>query len=145
MKWSERLKSEREKANLTQAQLAEKLGTTYQNISQYERGVRKPRYDNMVRIAAAIGVPVNVIWPGDEMTDDETASHWNDAVMKSHNLNEAYNNQALALLGCMTSTEEKRKALIALAEIVDSGNWQRTHKEESQVSRINQWLTDLTA
>ena len=39
-----KIKGAREKAGLTQSQLAEAIGTTSQNISQYERGLRKPKY-----------------------------------------------------------------------------------------------------
>lgn len=44
---AEKIKTAREKAGLTQAQLAEKVGTTSQNISQYERGIRNPKYNTL--------------------------------------------------------------------------------------------------
>jgi DNA-binding XRE family transcriptional regulator len=34
--------------NMSQEQLAEKVGTTKQAISQYERGIRKPKYEIFV-------------------------------------------------------------------------------------------------
>ena len=45
----------RKKAGLTQEQLAEKIGTTAQNISQYERNIRNPKIETVFRIAKALG------------------------------------------------------------------------------------------
>ena len=56
---AEKIKTAREKAGLTQAQLAEKVGTTSQNISQYERGIRNPKYNTLEKIAHALGVNVD--------------------------------------------------------------------------------------
>lgn len=52
----ERIKKARKKAGLTQKALADKLGIPYQGISQYERGVRKPKLETLDRIAEALGV-----------------------------------------------------------------------------------------
>lgn len=56
---AEKIKAAREKAGLTQAQLAEKVGTTAQNISQYERGIRNPKYNTLEKIAHSLGVNVD--------------------------------------------------------------------------------------
>ena len=50
-----RIKEAREAAGLTQAQLAKIVGTTSQNISQYERGLRKPKIEMMKKLADALG------------------------------------------------------------------------------------------
>ena len=50
-----KIKAAREKAGLTQAQLAKAVGTTAQNISQYERCIRKPKYGTLQKIASALG------------------------------------------------------------------------------------------
>lgn len=55
---AEKIKGVRELAGLTQAQLAEKVGTTPQNISQYERGIRNPKYGTLCKIADALGCNV---------------------------------------------------------------------------------------
>lgn len=49
-----RIKKMRESAGLTQAQLAKMVGTTSQNISQYERGIRKPKIETLRKIAEAL-------------------------------------------------------------------------------------------
>lgn len=46
-----RLKTLRLKENLTQAQLAQKLGLTKSVISAYETGLRLPSYDILIHIA----------------------------------------------------------------------------------------------
>lgn len=54
MTTGEKIREMRKKRNLTQKQLAERLGTVPQNIGQWERGVRVPRAGTVARIAAAL-------------------------------------------------------------------------------------------
>lgn len=56
MKLSEKIQEARKEAHISQRELAKRIGTTPQNISQYERGVRKPKIKTLERIAAALGV-----------------------------------------------------------------------------------------
>ena len=51
------IKDAREKAGMTQKELAEKMGTTPQNISQYERNIRNPKLETRERLAEAMGLP----------------------------------------------------------------------------------------
>ena len=50
------IKAARKKANMTQAELANKLGIPYQSISQWERDLRNPKYDTLKKIAEALDV-----------------------------------------------------------------------------------------
>ena len=52
-----KIRYERQKAGLTQAQLAKKIGVSESRISQYERGLENPRVCTLLKIADAIGVP----------------------------------------------------------------------------------------
>lgn len=52
------IKQYRTQKGMTQADLAQKVGTTMQNISQYERGIRNPKIQNLQKIADALGVDV---------------------------------------------------------------------------------------
>lgn len=64
------IKFAREQAGLTQSQLAEKIGTTPQNISQYERGIRRPKIETIARIASALKrSPFDLIPYNDASTD----------------------------------------------------------------------------
>lgn len=63
----ERIKEIRKRKGMTQGELAEKIETTPQNVSQYERGIRNPKYKTLSKIAAALDVPVTDL--GVEVTD----------------------------------------------------------------------------
>lgn len=52
----QRIKIAREKANMTQAELAQKLGISFQSISQWERDIRIPKKETLKSIANALGV-----------------------------------------------------------------------------------------
>ena len=55
MKQNEKIKIIRRYKGLTQKEVAEKMGTTAQNYSQYETGKRTPTRSTLEKIAAAIG------------------------------------------------------------------------------------------
>lgn len=48
------LRRERKKRNLTLKQLADKVGTDLQAISKYERGVKFPRPQMIIKLANAL-------------------------------------------------------------------------------------------
>lgn len=57
MTTGQRIKAARKKAGLTQAELAQKLDDIpFQSISQWERDLRNPKYETLVRIATALKV-----------------------------------------------------------------------------------------
>lgn len=57
-----RLARARQAAGLTQAELAEQAGVSYQEISHYEHGRRKPPIDRALRIAAILGEDPAKLW-----------------------------------------------------------------------------------
>lgn len=59
MSTGENIKKARIGASMTQAMLAERIGTTTQNISQYERDIRKPKIETLQKIADALNVNVS--------------------------------------------------------------------------------------
>lgn len=58
---NEAIKYWRKKRGLTQKQLGEKLGVSYQAICFYEKGKRNPKIENIKRIAEALEIPVSYI------------------------------------------------------------------------------------
>ncbi len=54
----DKIKKARKKAGITQQELAKKLGTTPQNLSQYEKGKRQPKKETLEKIADALDVNV---------------------------------------------------------------------------------------
>lgn len=63
---SKNLKAALEKQNISQAQLAEKVGTTAANISNYMRGNAFPPVDTLVEIAKALEVSLDQLCNMDE-------------------------------------------------------------------------------
>lgn len=59
--FGERLRSARMNVGMTQAELAAKLGLTYQSVSQWERCDHSPRVDTVMRIADALGVSADFL------------------------------------------------------------------------------------
>lgn len=52
----EKIKEVRTARGMTQQEVADAIGIAYQNISQYERGVRTPKMDTLRKIAAVLSV-----------------------------------------------------------------------------------------
>ncbi|MFS9077125.1 helix-turn-helix domain-containing protein [Streptococcus mitis] len=61
MEFSERLKELRKKANFTQVEVAEKLGISQPAYASWERGVKKPTQENLVKIAQILSVSVDYL------------------------------------------------------------------------------------
>lgn len=53
---AQRIRDARERAGLTQAELAAAVGVAVQTISRWERGVSKPNVDDIAALAAAVGI-----------------------------------------------------------------------------------------
>lgn len=50
------IKDARKKAGMTQKELADKLGLSFQAVAQWENDLRNPKYDTLEKIARALGV-----------------------------------------------------------------------------------------
>ena len=57
----QKLKLARQSRGLTQAKLAQKLGTIQSNISDLERGARKPTLQQLVDLSRVLGVTIDEI------------------------------------------------------------------------------------
>lgn len=71
MEFSERLKDLRKQAGLTQVGVAEKLGISQPAYASWERGVKKPTQDNLVKIAQVLNVSVDYLVGNSEDKSDE--------------------------------------------------------------------------
>lgn len=71
MEFSERLKNLRKQAHLTQVEVAEKLGISQQAYASWERGVKKPTQENLVKIAQVLNVSVDYLVGNSEEKSDE--------------------------------------------------------------------------
>ncbi len=59
-----RIKSARKRAGMTQSDLAEKLGISYQGIAQWETGSRNPKIQSLKKIAEALLISVEELTGG---------------------------------------------------------------------------------
>jgi transcriptional regulator with XRE-family HTH domain len=53
---------------ITQEELAEQVGLTIESISNIERGIHGPTFDNLERLAAALNTSVKTLFEFDEPT-----------------------------------------------------------------------------
>lgn len=56
------LQALRNSKGITQEQLAAEVGITVESISNIERGIHGPRFDNLEKIARALGTPVKELF-----------------------------------------------------------------------------------
>ena len=71
MEFSERLKKLRKQAQLTQVDVAEKLGISQPAYASWERGIKKPTQENLVKIAQILNVSVDYLVGNLDNTEDE--------------------------------------------------------------------------
>ena len=57
----DRLKTSREQKGFTQSQLAERAGLQSSAVSHFEAGRRSPSFDNLKKLADAIGVSIDYL------------------------------------------------------------------------------------
>lgn len=57
----ERIREIRQKAGLTQKQLADRMGVTPSHIGQYERGLRRPSNEKIKKFADALNIPFEIL------------------------------------------------------------------------------------
>ncbi len=65
-KVGERIAALRRKRNMTQAELAEKLGISYQAVSSWERGATMPDIGKLLELSRALGTSVDALLGGRE-------------------------------------------------------------------------------
>ena len=71
MEFSERLKDLRKQVGLTQVDVAEKLRISQPAYASWERGVKKPTQENLVKIAQVLNVSVDYLVGNSEEKSDE--------------------------------------------------------------------------
>ena len=71
MEFSERLKELRRQVGLTQVEVAEKLGISQPAYASWERCVKKPTHENLVKIAQIFNVSVDYLVGNSEDKVDE--------------------------------------------------------------------------
>ena len=64
-----RLKALRESAGLSQAELASRIGVTFQQLQKYEVGANRIGTGRLVKIAAILGVPISALFEDTNAAD----------------------------------------------------------------------------
>lgn len=67
IKIGDKIRKIREEKKITQKELAERLGTSQQNLAQYENGKRNPKIKTLQKIADALEIPVSELYEGSEL------------------------------------------------------------------------------
>ncbi|MCI8582706.1 MAG: helix-turn-helix transcriptional regulator [Dorea sp.] len=97
MNTGEKIKLARKRAGLTQKELGEKLGITYQQIGQYENGKRQPKLETLNKIADALDADVWNLYDGYTLKPALPNEHfWT-----------AYLDEKLKQLGCSIGYNEE--------------------------------------
>lgn len=65
-RFGKRVQALRIEAEVTQEQLADAAGLTVESISNIERGIYGPKFDNLEKIAKVLGVPVKELFEFDD-------------------------------------------------------------------------------
>lgn len=116
----ERIKEFRKRQGLTQRELASRIGTTQQNLAQYENGKRRPKPETIQRIAKALDIPesfltredaINLFTSGYNLEYSEMMQKRAESVSAISALNEH-----LKRISNSSGTDEGKENAISLTE-----------------------------
>lgn len=110
--FGERLKKARKLKNLSQSELAEMAGVTYESISRWERGTRQPKVEDARMLAKILGVSVSFLLDEYEMPH---SAGYEFRIAPYAKLLDLVRSEA----GKMTA-EQKKEALVMMRRAADS-------------------------
>lgn len=73
--WRE-LEKARKDAEMTQSELAQRVGITERSVYNYEKNSRAPKVDIVEKFAQALGVPSEILMRG--LAGESTSGQWNE-------------------------------------------------------------------
>lgn len=132
MNTGERIKAARKKAGLTQAQLGEKLGISYQTIAQWENNLRNPKLDTISKIEQALDcqpgelLPDWVIKTLIDVTGETLvgATRYNSIITQGMSHDDRLWNAYASL-----NEEGKQKAIERVEELAEIPKYQKSSQE----------------
>lgn len=83
MNYSDNIRNLRLQRHLTQAKMAEDLGTSQSSITSWETGRREPDFATFKKLAAYFNVPLSALLPNDDSLQNEMVA----TVAESINMN----------------------------------------------------------
>lgn len=145
MTTGQRIKAARLNAGMTQAELAKRLGVSYQNIGQFERDLRKPKFETLQRIATALNVEIqalderffNRIYVEDFLFDGPPPSHMPDYLFKNSDgnfINASMETPVGQLLYSFSNLNEtgQKEAIRRVDELTEVPRYQRNDSEKKE-------------
>jgi transcriptional regulator with XRE-family HTH domain len=112
------IRSQREAAQVSVRQLAEKAGVSNPYLSQIERGLRKPSADVLSQIAKALRVSAEVLYVRAGILEPSDSNEVRDAIITDTAITER---QKQVLLDIYTSFCEQNESQQLEAAAIDSG------------------------
>lgn len=139
----------RKEKKLSQIELAKKISTTAQNISQYERGVRNPKWDTLLKIAEALEVSIFEL--ADDKTIDAHSRVINTQIDTSNfrsieEINDPDELKKMLLNRSMSSLRDRLKILQLTSENAfhDNANCTELTEHDKRLQAINQKIAMLS-
>lgn len=71
----QRIRAQRQAANLSQTALADQLGVTFQQVQKYEKGVNRVGAGRLTKIAYALSIPVGALFGTEETIPPRKGQH----------------------------------------------------------------------
>lgn len=129
--FSIRLKELRTQSQLTQLELADKIGVNKQTISQYERGVRRPDLETLEALSDYFNVSADFMLGKANITMRYVTS--DDLAILN-----GFNDTELKLLNTFRelNQEGREKVLDYISDLIDSGKYKKRNSSE--------WVADET-
>src|SRR6185369_6519509 len=107
----QRIRAYRLSKRITQTELGEKVGVTFQQIQKYELGTNRVGSSRLKRIASALRVPISSLFGDDETAQGQAADEFVEFLAQPH---------AARLLRAFSTIKDakKRVALLHIAEVM---------------------------
>lgn len=145
------IRAQREAAQVSVRQLAEKAGVSNPYLSQIERGLRKPSADVLNQIAKALRVSAEVLYIRAGILEPSETSEVRDAIVTDTAINER---QKQVLLDIYTSFCQQNEAVLAEAisvaeargdNVTDADEEPPTEQDKSplEIPEVPQSITEL--
>ena len=112
-----RVRSRRLECRLSQTELADRIGVTFQQVQKYEKGVNRVGAGRLTKIAEVLGVPVGSFFSGKELLVDGQAKDGEASPLKLLTVSGAFR-----LLRAYAEIEDTnlRRSIVDLVEQITS-------------------------
>ena len=95
------IEKKRKEQNLTQAQLAEKLGVSNKTVSKWENGKCMPDYGVIQPLCTELGVTVSELMDGEEQASDSIRAYDDEQILDLLKRTQALESQRETLVGIL--------------------------------------------